>query len=108
MKYIPDEEPYTDKYLKEEDSVFFQGWDEAAEEIESIANIFIEDEDTGLKTIDAIRAEVVRDFVEFLRQELDGCRQMTLVGIIEGDTKDELRCEQSSNYFWRQRGAPHF
>lgn len=91
MTYIPDEEPYTDKYLKEEDEGFFQGWDEAAEEIESIADIFIEDENTGLKTIDAIRAEVVRDFVEFLQQELDGCRQMTLVGIIDSYTDEELK-----------------
>ena len=91
MTYIPDKAPYTDKYLKEEDSVFFQGWDEAAEEIESIANIFIEDENTGLKTIDAIRDEVVRDFVEFLQQELDGCSQMTLVGIIDSYTDEELK-----------------
>lgn len=91
MTYIPNEEPYTDKYLKEEDTVFFQGWDDAAGEIESIADIFIEDENTGLKTIDAIRAEVVRDFVEFLQQELDGCRQMTLVGIIDSYTDEELK-----------------
>lgn len=91
MTYIPNEEPYTDKYLKDEDSVFFQGWDEAADEIESIADIFIEDENTGLKTIDAIRAEVVRDFVEFLQQELDGCRQMTLVGVIDSYADEELK-----------------
>lgn len=91
MTYIPDEEPYIDKYLKEEDSVFFQGWDDAAEEIENIANTFIEDETTGLKTIDTIRAEIVRDFVEFLQQELDGCRQMTLVGIIDSYTDEELK-----------------
>lgn len=91
MTYIPNEEPYTDKYLKEEDSVFFQGWDEAAEEIENIADIFIEDENTGLKTIDTIRAEIIRDFVEFLQQELDDCRQMILVGIIDSYTDEELK-----------------
>lgn len=91
MTYIPNEEPYTDKYLRGEDERFFQGWDETVEEIDNITDIFLEEESTGLPTIDAIRSETIRSFAEYLKHELEGVRQTTLVSFVDSYTDEELK-----------------
>ena len=89
MTYIPDEEPYTDKSLKEEDTVFFQGWDAAVSEIFSYFNN--RDHITGLKTLDKILSECAEDIRNELLDWISRVRQQFIVGIIDGYTDEELK-----------------
>lgn len=89
MTYIPDEEPYTDKYLREEDSVFFQGWDAAVSEIFSYFNN--RDDITGLKTLDKILSECAEDIRDELLDWIARARQQFIVGMVDGYTDEELK-----------------
>ena len=89
MTYIPDEEPYTDKYLKEEDKEFMRGWDTAVSEIFSYFNN--RDDITGLKTLDKILNECAEDIRDDLLGWIARARQQFIVGIIDSYTDEELK-----------------
>ena len=89
MTYIPDEEPYTDKYLKEEDKEFINGWDAAADEIVSYFNN--RDDITGLKTLDKILSECAEDIRDELLDWIARARQQFVVGMVDGYTDEELK-----------------
>ena len=89
MTYIPDEAPYTDKYLKEEDKEFMKGWDAAVSEIFSYFNN--RDDITGLKTLDKILSECSEDIRDELLDWIARARQQFIVGIIDSYTDEELK-----------------
>lgn len=89
MTYIPDEEPYTDKYLREEDKEFMNGWDTAADEIVSYFNN--RDDITGLKTLDKILSECAEDIRDELLDWIARARQQFIVGMVDGYTDEELK-----------------
>lgn len=89
MTYIPDEEPYTDKYLREEDKEFMNGWDTAADEIVSYFNN--RDDITGLKTLDKILSECAEDIRDELLDWISRARQQFIVGMVDGYTDEELK-----------------
>lgn len=89
MTYIPDEEPYTDKYLREEDKEFMKGWDTAADEIVSYFNN--RDDITGLKTLDKILSECAEDIRDELLDWIARARQQFIVGMVDGYTDEELK-----------------
>lgn len=89
MTYVPDEEPYTDKYLKEEDKEFMNGWDTAADEIVSYFNN--RDDITGLETLDKILSECAEDIRDGLLDWIARARQQFVVGMVDGYTDEELK-----------------
>ena len=89
MTYIPDEEPYTDKYLREEDKEFMNGWDTAADEIVSYFNN--RDDITGLKTLDKILSECAEDIRDELLDWISRARQQFIVGMVDDYTDEELK-----------------
>ena len=89
MTYIPDEEPYTDKYLKEEDKKFMKGWDTAVSEIFSYFNN--RDDITGVETLDKILSECAEDIRDELLDWISRARQQFIVGIIDSYTDEELK-----------------
>lgn len=89
MTYIPDEEPYTDKYLKEEDKEFMKGWDTAVSEIFIYFNN--RDDITGLDTVDKILNECAEDIRDGLLGWIARARQQFIVGMVDGYTDEELK-----------------
>lgn len=89
MTYIPDEEPYTDKYLREEDKEFMNGWDTAADEIVRYFNN--RDDITGLDTVDKILNECAEDIRDDLLGWIARARQQFVVGMVDGYTDEELK-----------------
>lgn len=89
MTYIPDEEPYTDKYLREEDKEFMNGWDTAADEIVSYFNN--RDDITGLDTVDKILNECAEDIRDDLLGWIARARQQCVVGMVDSYTDEELK-----------------
>lgn len=88
MTYFPKEDPYNDKFLREEHKEFFKGWDLAMEEIKTY---FANNEyETGIDSIDKILQEVDKQTEEDLLDWMATTRQEHIVGLIDGYSEEEL------------------
>lgn len=89
MTYFPTGEPYTDKYLSEEDKEFMRGWDFAVEAMENaFANL---DEFTGFKEVDKIFDELAEHIKDCVLSEVKCDRKMNLVSMIDNYSDEELK-----------------
>ena len=86
---VPTEEPYTDKYLREEDKHYMQGYDFAAEAVDTaFDNLELE---TGLETVDKIVDEIKEDIKSQVKDYLEHDRQMNIVSFVDSYSDEELK-----------------
>lgn len=91
MTYIPNEEPYTDKYLSEQDKNRMDGYDFAVESIETAFANVVEDLETDIVPIDQILKGVIERIKEGVLDYLATDRQTCIVSFIDGYSDEELK-----------------
>ena len=95
MTYIPNDPPYTDEFLRDEDKEFIKGWDLATEEIETYFNNredgYGDTEITASPTLN----KIVNEYNMAIKHELVDWMKMTrqeyIVSLIDGYTDEELK-----------------